>query len=706
MATAGRTPGERQIFEQALEIASVEERLSYLRGVCGEDAGLFERVQALLRADEAGEAFLPGEPRGVGPANRIGRYALLETIGEGGCGTVYLAEQEEPVRRRVALKLIKLGMDTRQVVARFEGERQALALMDHPNIAKVFDGGATETGRPFFVMELVQGTPITDYCDQNGLSTAERLELFRQVCLAIQHAHQKGIVHRDIKPSNVLVALQDGTPVPKVIDFGIAKATEPQLLTEQTLTAAAQFLGTPAYMSPEQAGMTGRDIDTRSDIYALGVLLYELLTGKTPFDAPDLLKSGVDEMRRIIREQAPLRPLARLTAMEQGQLVTVAARRQVEPPKLIRAVRGDLDWIVMKCLEKDRARRYETATGLAVDIYRHLHNHPVMARPASNSYVLQRWVRRNKLAFAATGAVMTILAAAAILVTMMWLELRGTAPVFFDKAQALVSQQRFEEALAPIRYALQKMPRQPEYWVLKGNILESLLRVDEAKTAYQQALRLKADDVPAQRNLQVCARILRDYQDGRDLPASSLALLHSAMREQGRKGEADALLRRLLALDQVQRTVYYQRWRKQLDQARIGGTLTIDDSGRVELRVTDTPLLDLSALRGIPLNSLDIHDDKLSFTTVKNLSALRGLPLERLRSYHMVGFEDLTPLKGMPLRELELYYYDRGWVTNLTPLAGHASRRPDGCGRWCARRFTTVTRDAAPMARPLGLPQD
>ena len=338
----------------------------------------------------------------------IGRYKILEKIGEGGCGVVYVAEQQEPVRRRVALKVIKLGMDTRSVVARFEAERQALALMDHPNIAKVLDGGATETGRPFFVMELVRGIKITDYCDQNNLSTEERLKLFIQVCHAIQHAHQKGIIHRDIKPSNILVTLHDGVPVPKVIDFGIAKATTDQRLTDKTVyTALEQFVGTPAYMSPEQAERSGLDIDTRSDTYALGVLLYELLTGYTPFDAKTLQQAGLDQMRRIIREQEPARPSTRLSTMTNADLNAVATRRRSEPPKLIHLVRGDLDWIVMKCLEKDRTRRYETANGLAADLQRHLSNEPVTARPPSTAYRFQKLLRRNKVMSAATALVLT-----------------------------------------------------------------------------------------------------------------------------------------------------------------------------------------------------------------------------------------------------------------------------------------------------------
>src|SRR5258708_2920660 len=356
---------------------------------------------------------------GEKPGDRIGRYKLLQQIGEGGCGVVFVAEQEEPIHRRVALKVVKPGMDTKSVIARFEAERQALALMDHPNISHVFDAGATESGRPYFVMELLDGVKITDYCDRHSLPINARLTLFAQVCDAIQHAHQKGIIHRDIKPSNVLVTTgSDGKATPKVIDFGIAKATAGQQLTDKTtLTAREMLIGTPAYMSPEQAALTSADVDTRTDIYSLGVLLYELLTSSTPLETEELLKAGLDEVRRVIREQEPLRPSMRLRKMAGADLTTVAQARRSEPPRLIHIVRGDLDWIAMKALEKDRTRRYETANGLALDVKRFLENEPVSARPPSRLYKLNKLMLRNRFLFLGIGILSLLLVVSLIIVS-------------------------------------------------------------------------------------------------------------------------------------------------------------------------------------------------------------------------------------------------------------------------------------------------
>ncbi len=443
---------EEALFQAAAQLTGAE-RAAFLNAACLGDAALRQRLETLLAGHEASAGQLVAAELGAtvrgsdpdrpvataqpaatvllpelnqpvaaavveeGVGTTLGPYKLREKVGEGGCGTVYVADQEKPVRRRVALKVIKLGMDTREVIARFEAERQALAMMDHPNIAKVLDAGTTEAGRPYFVMELVRGIRITDYCDQANLSTKERLDLFIKVCQAIQHAHQKGIIHRDIKPSNILVTLHDGVPVPKVIDFGIAKATEGRLTDSTVYTQLHQFMGTPAYMSPEQAEMSGLDIDTRSDIYSLGVLLYQLLTSKTPFDGKELLALGIDEMRKTIREKEPMRPSTRLASLKGDELTTTAKRRSAEAPKLIHQLKGDLDWIVMKCLEKDRTRRYETANGVAADIQRYLNNEPVLARPPSAAYRFQKAFRRNKLAFTA-GAVVA-LAVAGLMVSIV-----------------------------------------------------------------------------------------------------------------------------------------------------------------------------------------------------------------------------------------------------------------------------------------------
>ncbi len=469
--------------------------------------------------------------------DRIGHYRLVEQLGEGGCGVVFLAEQEEPVRRQVALKVIKLGMDTQQVMARFEAERQVLALLDHPNIARVLDAGATETGRPFFVMELVRGVKITDYCDRQKLATRERLELFVQVCHAVQHAHQKGIIHRDLKPSNILVVeAERGRPAaPKIIDFGIAKSTEQRLTDITVFTAFQQFLGTPAYMSPEQAGML--DIDTRSDIYSLGVLLYELLTGLAPFDATALHRCAMDEVLRFIRETEPPRPSTRLTSLTPPQLTSVADCRRVEPERLPRLLQGDLDWIVMKCLEKDRKRRYETASGLGADLRNHLNHEPVAARPPTNVYRFQKWVRRHQLVFAAASAVLAALVVGLGIST--WL--------FFQEKAARERAASAEAAERGMRLQAETMRKMA--LTEAGKSREVARFLEAMLEGVGPSVALGRDTAMLREILdQTAERIGSDLKDQPDVEAELRSTLAASYRELGQYQPMAAMARRTLEL--------------------------------------------------------------------------------------------------------------------------------------------------------------
>jgi len=598
-----------ELFHEAKALEAAD-RASFLDQACADDLELRAEVESLLAHCEdhteridvspdggfravmthrqsAQVAIVNRPPPAERAGTRIGNYKILQEIGEGGFGSVYMAEQEQPVRRKVALKIIKLGMDTKQVIARFEAERQALAMMDHPNIAKVLEAGATESGRPYFVMELVRGISLNEYCDQNRLSAPRRLGLFMQVCGAVQHAHQKGIIHRDLKPSNVLVTLHDDLPVPKVIDFGIAKATG-QRLTEKTLfTEFRQLIGTPEYMSPDQAEISGLDVDTRTDIYSLGVILYELLTGTTPFDGPTLRSKGYGEIQRIIREVDPPKPSTRMeTLATSGGDTDIARRREAEPGALSRLMRGDLDWIVMKAMEKDRTRRYQSASELASDIQHYLRKEPVIAGPPSVLYKFRKFIQRHRVGVLATTLVIAALVAGLAMAAIGLVQARQEASR--SREIAVLLQDLFvstdpEHALAANADVESVMSRAREVFgedhatvaaTLSSRALQlqSAGDLEAAERLYKESLRIwreqygddnpnvgttltrlgvllmtKGDDLAAEQALRESLRITTSQSGDDNLGlCETLSLLATVLANRGEFDEAESMLREAL----------------------------------------------------------------------------------------------------------------------------------------------------------------
>ena len=709
----------KSVFGRALELAEPAERTAFLDEACGGNAALRAEVEGLLSALDRAGGFLkrvpvaddgtkgspsgspatatfgsapdaptadfPGAKEHIG-AILAGKYKLIEEIGEGGMGNVFLAQQTEPVKRAVAVKVIKAGMDSKGVLARFDAERQALAMMDHPNIARVLDAGTTEGGRPFFVMELVKGVPITEFCDARKLTPRQRLELFVPVCNAIQHAHQKGIIHRDIKPSNVLIALYDDKPVPKVIDFGVAKAAGSTLTDKTLMTGFGAVVGTPEYMSPEQASLNNLDIDTRSDVYSLGVLLYELLTGTTPVDRKSLGKAALLEVLRVVREVEAPKPSAKLST--DATLLSIAANRGTEPAKLSKLMKGELDWLVLKALDKDRSRRYATANGFAADVLRYLANETVLARPASTAYRFRKMWQRNKLPVTAAAAVAAALLIGiafstwqavradreatradteATLVTAALDELRATAPAFAEQARGLAAKEQFAEAIEKLDYAAKLQPDDADYPMAKGHLLQTQFRFAEAAVAYAAALEKRPGDARAEANLRLSEAMVAAPRaaDGR-LSREDLAKLLVGMQRDGRSAAELMPVSRLLGEEKKLLVDYWLQRLKVLpvtaDQP-LTKRLTVGEDGRLVLDLGGTKIADLSPLAGAPLASLAL----IGATEVTDIAALRGMALQSL-NLSGTKVADLSPLADM--RTLERLVLTSTPVTDLAPLRG------------------------------------
>ena len=731
---------EEEIFFRAAALPP-RERAAFISSHCENTPLARARIERLLAvheddafmatsAAEALAAFSEHDASDERPGERIGNYRLIDLLGSGGFGTVWRAEQERPVRREVALKIIKLGMDTREVIARFEQERQALAMMDHAHVARVFDAGVTQSGRPFMVMELVRGMRITDWCDERRFPVTARLELFIRVCEAVQHAHQKGLIHRDLKPSNILVAESDGRPVPKIIDFGVAKATQGRLTDATLVTQGGQMIGTPLYMSPEQAALNGIDVDTRSDIWSLGVLLYELLTGQPPFESGEL---GHDELRRAIRERDPRKPSSALTTLKLDRRTAVAVARRCDPAKLQRTLRGDLNRIVMKALEKDREQRYQTANGFAMDVRRFLDREPIVARPPGAFYRLRRLVQRNTIVFG-LGTAIFVAVLSGLIASLAQAkragralaDLQKTAPVFAAQARTLAANDRFDEAIERIEFAAKLRPDVADYFVTKGDLRQAQLRLREAVEAYREALRIEPVNARAQANLALSKRVLIAQGGAPQPPREALAELFAAMQREQRSASELLPVARMLGEESK---LALAIWRERLASLPIppdpplSERLQMRADGLLNLDLRGSRIADLAPLEGMPLGALNLTD----CDAVTDLRPLRGLPLKvlemrgtnaadlspiaEMKSLEILRIAAvvrvLEPLRGLSLRHLELreigpvslepirgmkiaaLYLNDSLVTDLSPLAGMPLEALD-VSRMPARDFSPL----------------